>query len=284
LGDRAEGERGGFRAELVVADGVETGLAVAGALGGRLWGVRLDTSGTLVDRSLWNAMGTFKPTGVKYDVLRELAAAGGAERIIIALDSNGGRSVVKGWREATNFTAEDVIRPLEPFCSGFLCTYVDKEGMMQGTDLDWFRRLRGATGHELTAAGGITTEGTPITAQLHVHTVTAGAGYQSNGVDLHEFSIGANGNAFVTIYAPVHTNLTSVGGPSNGVVFDCIAQEINIKTNRVLWEWNALSHVPVYDSYAHYSAGQPRDYFNMNSIQHIPNDTALRTFRHMLPA
>jgi len=34
---------------------------------------------------------------------------------------------------------------------------VDKEGMMQGTDLDWFRRLRAATRHEITAAGGITT-------------------------------------------------------------------------------------------------------------------------------
>jgi phosphoribosylformimino-5-aminoimidazole carboxamide ribonucleotide (ProFAR) isomerase len=34
---------------------------------------------------------------------------------------------------------------------------VDKEGMMQGTDLDWFRRLRAATNHEITAAGGITT-------------------------------------------------------------------------------------------------------------------------------
>jgi phosphoribosylformimino-5-aminoimidazole carboxamide ribonucleotide (ProFAR) isomerase len=34
---------------------------------------------------------------------------------------------------------------------------VDKEGMMQGTDLDWFRRLRAATSLEITAAGGITT-------------------------------------------------------------------------------------------------------------------------------
>jgi len=38
-----------------------------------------------------------------------------------------------------------------------LCTYVDKEGMMQGTDLDWFRHLRSATALEITAAGGITT-------------------------------------------------------------------------------------------------------------------------------
>ncbi len=65
--------------------------------------------------------------------------------------------MVKGWQEATGFTAEEVLRPLEPYCSGFLCTYVDKEGMMQGTDLDWFRRLRAATTLELTAAGGITT-------------------------------------------------------------------------------------------------------------------------------
>ena len=52
-----------------------------------------------------------------------------------------------------------MLHSLEPYCSGFLCTYVDKEGMMQGTDLDWFRRLRAATPLELTAAGGITTLG-----------------------------------------------------------------------------------------------------------------------------
>ena len=39
---------------------------------------------------------------------------------------------------------------------GVLCTYVDKEGMLQGTDLDWFRRLRAATTLEITAACGIT--------------------------------------------------------------------------------------------------------------------------------
>jgi phosphoribosylformimino-5-aminoimidazole carboxamide ribonucleotide (ProFAR) isomerase len=46
---------------------------------------------------------------------------------------------------------------LEPYCGGFLATWVDREGMMQGTDLAWFRRLRAATTLELTAAGGITT-------------------------------------------------------------------------------------------------------------------------------
>jgi phosphoribosylformimino-5-aminoimidazole carboxamide ribonucleotide (ProFAR) isomerase len=81
----------------------------------------------------------------------------GRERLIVAVDSKGGRIVVKGWQESTSITAESVLRALEPYCSGFLCTYVDKEGMMQGTDLEWFRRLRAATSLELTAAGGITT-------------------------------------------------------------------------------------------------------------------------------
>jgi phosphoribosylformimino-5-aminoimidazole carboxamide ribotide isomerase len=99
----------------------------------------------------------FGTGGVNHAFLSDLANALGRERIVIALDSKGGHIVVKGWREATGFTAEKVIGELEPYCSGFLCTYVDKEGMMQGTDLDWFARLRAATKLEITAAGGITT-------------------------------------------------------------------------------------------------------------------------------
>jgi phosphoribosylformimino-5-aminoimidazole carboxamide ribotide isomerase len=95
----------------------------------------------------------FTRTGINTEFLSELDPS----RLIIALDSKGGRIVIKGWQEVTEFTAEEVLRSLEPYCAGFLCTYVDKEGMMQGTDLDWFARLRAATDREITAAGGITT-------------------------------------------------------------------------------------------------------------------------------
>ncbi len=98
----------------------------------------------------------FTAQGIDEAFLAALDRAVGRERLIIALDSRDGRIVVKGWRESTGLTAEEMLRPLEPYCSGFLCTYVDKEGMMQGTDLAWFRRLRAATKLELTAAGGIT--------------------------------------------------------------------------------------------------------------------------------
>src|SRR5579871_97097 len=121
--------------------------------------------------------------------LAEIAAAVGAERVLVALDSKNGKIVVKGWREATEFTAEEVIGRMEPFCSGFLCTYVDKEGMLQGTDLAWFRRLRAATRHEITAAGGITTmEDIQALAAMNVHAALGMAIYTGR-LDLGELAL-----------------------------------------------------------------------------------------------
>jgi len=124
-------------------------------------GVRsADRARALVDQGAHKVIvGTaaFAADGINATFLADLAAAIGRERLIVALDSKQGRIVVKGWREATRFRAEEVLAALEPYCAGFLCTYVDKEGMLQGTDLDWFRRLRAATPLEITAAGGITT-------------------------------------------------------------------------------------------------------------------------------
>ena len=118
-------------------------------------GVRTaDRARQLVEYGAWRVI---VGTAAFTPVLEEIARAIGRERVIVALDSKDGRIVVKGWREATEFTAEQVLHRFEPHCAGFLCTYVDKEGMMQGTDLDWFRRLRAGTSLELTAAGGITT-------------------------------------------------------------------------------------------------------------------------------
>jgi nicotinate phosphoribosyltransferase len=78
-------------------DSVRTTLEVAEALGDRLWGVRLDTSESLVDRSLWSEMGDFKPTGVNERLVRKVRDA---------LDENGYdavRIVVSG-----GFTVEKI--------------------------------------------------------------------------------------------------------------------------------------------------------------------------------
>jgi phosphoribosylformimino-5-aminoimidazole carboxamide ribotide isomerase len=87
--------------------------------------------------------------------LEGLAAQGKRKHIIIALDAERGRIVVRGWRERLKLRPEEVMPKLEPYCSGFLCTFVDNEGTMKGTNLDWFRLLRRATKLPVTAAGGI---------------------------------------------------------------------------------------------------------------------------------
>ncbi|MGO9097233.1 MAG: HisA/HisF-related TIM barrel protein [Bryobacteraceae bacterium] len=124
-------------------------------------GVRsLERARALVDcgaRKVIVGTSAFSSAGVNADFLSTLAAAIGRDRLLVALDSKDGRIVVKGWRESTALAAEQVLGLLDPYCSGFLCTYVDKEGMLQGTDLAWFRRLRASTTLEITAAGGITT-------------------------------------------------------------------------------------------------------------------------------
>lgn len=102
--------------------------------------------------------------------LSALKRSVGRERVTIALDSKAGTIIIKGWQETTRWTAKEVIPELEPYCSGFLCTDVDREGMMAGTDLAWFESLRGTTKHELIAAGGITTrEEIQALTRMNIH-------------------------------------------------------------------------------------------------------------------
>jgi nicotinate phosphoribosyltransferase len=77
-------------------DSVRTALDVARALGDRLWGVRLDTSESLVDRSLMDELGDFKPTGVNERLVRKVRDAldrDGFERVKIVV--SGGFTVEK---------------------------------------------------------------------------------------------------------------------------------------------------------------------------------------------
>ena len=97
----------------------------------------------------------FRDGKVDRAFLRRMARRVGRKRIIIALDTEGGRIVVRGWRERLKLRPAHVIPELEPYCSEFLSTFVDNEGTMKGTDLAWFRQLRRVTALPVTAAGGI---------------------------------------------------------------------------------------------------------------------------------
>ncbi len=85
----------------------------------------------------------------------ELARTVGADLVIAALDSRGGKVAVHGWRELADVTPVTMLRELEPYCGGFLYTHIDTEGLMQGIPFDVVRELRRATSRQLIVAGGI---------------------------------------------------------------------------------------------------------------------------------
>ena len=94
---------------------------------------------------------------IKFDFARALVEAIGVDRIIAAVDSKGGKVVIHGWKTTLPITAVNAVKALEPYCGEFLYTHVDREGLMQGTDLDAIRTVAKATSNRVTAAGGITT-------------------------------------------------------------------------------------------------------------------------------
>ena len=102
-------------------------------------------------------------------------------------------------------------------------------------------------------------------AYHQIAVVAAGNGYQA---DLHEFRITPRGTAFITIYNHVPYDLSSAGGPANGIVIDGVAQEVDVATGKVVWEWHSIEHVPLSESQvaAPTSATTPYDYFHINAI------------------
>jgi phosphoribosylformimino-5-aminoimidazole carboxamide ribotide isomerase len=95
---------------------------------------------------------------IKHDFARALADAVGLDRVIGAVDAKGGRVVIHGWRTALPITPVQAVQALDRYCAEFLYTHVDREGLMQGTDIDAIRAVAAATNSKVTAAGGITTQ------------------------------------------------------------------------------------------------------------------------------
>ena len=107
-----------------------------------------------------------------------------------------------------------------------------------------------------------------------VRRVKAGNGYKG---DLHEFSITPQDTALLTIYNEARTDLSPIGGRRDGAVWDGIAQELDLETGEVLFEWHSLDHVGVGESYR--GPGEdpeaPVDYFHINSIVVEPDNNFL---------
>lgn len=79
------------------------------------------------------------------------------DRVLVAIDAKDGQVATHGWTKTVSATPMEFVRRFNNYCSGFLYTIVEKEGMMAGTDIEAIKQIRSATTKELVAAGGIST-------------------------------------------------------------------------------------------------------------------------------
>jgi phosphoribosylformimino-5-aminoimidazole carboxamide ribotide isomerase len=97
----------------------------------------------------------FDRDGVNVQRARQFSDAIGADALIGAVDARRGRVVTHGWTQEETVSPLDAIRVLATFVGGFLYTDVEREGLLQGFDVDGAAALRGATARRLIVAGGI---------------------------------------------------------------------------------------------------------------------------------
>ena len=118
-------------------DSIPTSIAVADALGEDLWGVRLDTAETLVDRGLWDEMGDFRPTGVNPRLVRKVRAAldaAGHERVRIV--ASGGFDAAR----IRSFEAEGV--PVDAYGVGSSLIHGSNDSLVPVPEADRWRTVR----------------------------------------------------------------------------------------------------------------------------------------------
>lgn len=117
-----------------------------------------------------------------------------------------------------------------------------------------------------------------------IATIKAGGAYARYGLNEHELTLTRSGTALVSVDVPTPVNLSKLGGPRNGTVLDCVIQEIDVATGKVLWQWHSLGHIPLSSTYlnpkttgAFSGAWDP---YHLNSIQQLPHDKVLISVRN----
>lgn len=132
-----------------------------------------------------------------------------------------------------------------------------------------------------TAVGGHG-EGADYIADEHgtiIESLTPGTELTS---DVHEFRLTDDGRALITSYRQVPADLSAIGGPRDGQIYDCIASVVDVATKNVLFQWDPADHVPLTDSYQTTTApGDPvADPYHMNSIALDPAGNLLISLRN----
>ena len=117
--------------------------------------VSLGAEKVIIGSAAWNPSPKAGESVLNEDFLNELIKAVGKERIIISVDAINGKIAVKGWTETVDISLVEGAKQAEKFCSELLFTCVEKEGCMQGTNMDYVKQLRDAVKCRVVAAGGI---------------------------------------------------------------------------------------------------------------------------------
>jgi hypothetical protein len=121
---------------------------------------------------------------------------------------------------------------------------------------------------EGTGLGGVSTGTDYIYNDKYqeIAAVKAGNGYSADG---HELQLIPGGKALILSYTTATANLTSIGGASDQTVIDGLVQEIDVKTGKVLFQWNSAGHVPYSESEQPLpsSASSAWDWFHINAVK-----------------
>jgi hypothetical protein len=115
------------------------------------------------------------------------------------------------------------------------------------------------------------------TSYREIKRVQAGNGYKGNQ---HDFLITPQGTALLTVYDMVSWDLSPLGGPVAGRVIEGVAQEVDIETGEVIFEWHSLDHVGVEESYIKRYYSEQLDYFHINSIDVDDDENLLISARN----
>jgi hypothetical protein len=138
--------------------------------------------------------------------------------------------------------------------------------------LTWWRRAQ--VGKRVASFYVIANQHYKVIKRFH-----AGNGYTS---DPHEFTMAGPTTAFVNGFRTVVMDLRKFGGLKRTPVMDNVAQEIDLKTGLVMWEWHSLGNVRINETYMPIprKITRPFDYFHLNSIERDSDGNMLLSARH----
>lgn len=120
--------------------------------------ISLGAEKVIIGSSAWNKNPSSNDSVLNTEFLKELVQAIGKQRIIISVDAINGKIAVKGWTETIDVSLIEGAKQAEQYCSELLFTCVEKEGCMQGTNMDMAQELRNAVKCRVVVAGGVSTE------------------------------------------------------------------------------------------------------------------------------